>query len=82
MGIKKVNETEEHRNFVTLALTEIKGDIERVKIIVEKNEKWLVKLNGRVRDNEKDISRIKGIGGTISAILIALLGWFKLGDFK
>ena len=77
-----MNETEEHRNFVTLALTEIKGDIERVKVIVEKNEKWLVKLNGRVRDNEKDISRIKGIGGTISAIVIALLGWFKLGDFK
>ena len=77
-----MNETEEHRNFVTLALTEIKGDIERVKIIVEKNEKWLVKLNGRVRANEREISRIKGIGGTIAAIVIAILGWFKLGDFK
>ena len=40
------SETEEHRNFVTIALTEIKGDTERVKVIVEKNEKWLVKLNG------------------------------------
>ena len=58
------SETEEHRNFVTIALTEIKGDTERVKVIVEKNEKWLVKLNGRVRDNEVAISRIKGIGGT------------------
>ncbi len=77
-----MNETEEHRNFVTIALTEIKGDIERVKVIVEKNEKWLVKLNGRVRDNEKEISRIKGIGGTLSAIILAMLGWFKLGDFK
>ena len=77
-----MNETEEHRNFVTLALTEIKGDIERVKVIVEKNEKWLAKLNGRVRETEVNISRIKGIGGTISAILIALLGWFKIGDFK
>ena len=77
-----MNETEEHRNFVTIALTEIKGDIERVKVIVEKNEKWLVKLNGRVRDNEKEISRIKGIGGTLSAIILAMLGWFKLGDYK
>jgi hypothetical protein len=76
------NKTEEYRNFVTLALTEIKGDTERVKAIVEKNEKWLAKLNGRVRDNEKDISRIKGIGGTLSAIIIAILGWFKLGNFK
>ena len=76
------SETEEHRNFVTIALTEIKGDTERVKVIVEKNEKWLVKLNGRVRDNEVAISRIKGIGGTLSAILIVILGWFKIGNFK
>jgi len=77
-----VNETEEHRNFVTLVLTEIKGDIESVKVIVERNEKWLAKLNGRVREAEVNISRIKGIGGTIAAILIAFLGWFKIGDFK
>ena len=75
-------DTEEHRNFVTVALTQLTGDMERVKLVVEKNEKWLVKLNGRVRDNEKEISRIKGIGGTIAAIVIAILGWFKLGDFK
>ena len=73
---------EEHRNFVTVALTEIKGDIERVKVIVEKNEKWLRKLNGRVRENEVAISRIKGIGGTIVAIAISVLGWFKISDFK
>ena len=80
--MNKDKETEEHRNFVTVALTQITGDIERVKTIVEKNEKWLVKLNGRVRDNEKDISKIKGIGGTIAAFLIAVMGWFKMGDFK
>ena len=80
--MSKEKETEEHRNFVTVALTQLTGDMERVKTIVEKNEKWLVKLNGRVRDNEKDISRIKGIGGTIAALIIAVLGWFKIGDFK
>ena len=29
-----------------------------------------------------DISKIKGIGGTIAAFIIAVLGWFKIGDFK
>ena len=80
--MSKERETEEHRNFVTVALTQLTGDMERVKTIVEKNEKWLAKLNGTVRNNEKDISRIKGIGGTIAAIVIAILGWFKIGDFK
>tara|TARA_R110002012_G_scaffold194163_4_gene361991 strand:+ start:6301 stop:6543 length:243 start_codon:yes stop_codon:yes gene_type:complete len=78
----KQKRTDEHRNFVTVALTQITGDLERVKALVEKNEQWLAKLNGRVRDNEKDISRIKGIGGTIATLIIALLGWFKIGDFK
>ena len=78
----KEKETEAHRNFVTVALTQLTGDMERVKVIVEKNEKWLVKLNGRVRDNEKDIAKVKGIGGTIAAFIIALLGWFKIGDLK
>ena len=51
-----------------------------MKAIVEKNEKWLVKLNGRIRDNEISISRIKGIGGTLATIILAVLGWFKIGD--
>jgi hypothetical protein len=77
-----MNETEKHRNFVTIVLTGMKGDLEKIKMTVEKNEKWLEKLNGRVRDNEVAISWIKGIGGTLSAILIAIASWFKLGDFK
>ena len=77
-----MNETEEHRNFVTIVLTEMKGDLGKIRMTVEKNEIWLEKLNGRVRDNEVAISWIKGIGGTISAILIAIASWFKLGDFK
>tara|TARA_R110002012_G_scaffold293726_2_gene489508 strand:- start:346 stop:588 length:243 start_codon:yes stop_codon:yes gene_type:complete len=80
--MSKAKETEDHRNFVTIALTELKGDMEKVRSIVERNEKWLAKLNGTVRKNESDISKIKGIGGTIAAFLIAVLGWFKIGDFK
>jgi hypothetical protein len=77
-----MNETEEHRNFVTIALTEIKTDIAGIKVTVEKNEKWLSKLNNRVRKNESAIAWIKGIGGTIGTILVAIASWFKLGDFK
>ena len=78
--MSKEKETEDHRNFVTIALTQLTGDMERVKTIVEKNEKWLVKLNGRVRINEKDISRMKGIGGTVAAIMLAIISWFKIGE--
>ena len=39
-----MNETEEHRNFVTIVLTKMKGDLEKIKMTVEKNEKWLEKL--------------------------------------
>ena len=75
-----MNETEEHRNFVTIALTQIKGDLERVILTVEKNENWLKKLNNRVRKNEVSISWIKGIGAAITTIFIAITGWFKLGE--
>ena len=50
----KEKETEEHRNFVTVALTQLTGDMDRVKTTVEKNERWLAKLNGTVHNNEKD----------------------------
>ena len=71
---------EEYRNNITLHLTRMSGDIEHIKEKVNDNNKHLLKLNGRVRDNEVAISRIKGIGGTISAILIAIIGWFKMGE--
>ena len=37
-------------------------------------------INGRVRDNEKQISWIKGIGTTITFILGSILTWFKIGE--
>ena len=74
---KKVDE---YRNNITLHLTRMSGDIEHIKEKVNDNNKHLLKLNGRVGDNEVAISRIKGIGGTISAILIAIIGWFKMGE--
>ena len=73
---------EEYRNNITLHLTRMSGDIEHIKEKVNDNNKHLLRLNGRVKENEVAISRIKGIGGTISAILIAILGSFKIGNFK
>ena len=74
---KKVDE---YRNNITLHLTRMSGDIEHIKEKVNDNNKHLLNLNGRVRNNEVAISRIKGIGGTISAIIIAVLSWFKMGE--
>ena len=73
---KKVDE---YRNNITLHLTRMSGDIEHIKEKVNDNNKHLLRLNGRVKDNEVAISRMKGIGGTVSAIIIAILGWFKMG---
>ena len=77
-----MSKVEEYRTNITLHLTRMSGDIEHIKEKVNDNNKNLLNLNGRVRNNEVAISRIKGIGGTISAVILAILGWFKLGDFK
>ena len=76
----KKNNTEQYRNNITLHLARISGDIEHIKEKVNDNNKHLLRLNGRVKDNEVAISRMKGIGGTLSAIIIAILGWFKMGE--
>ena len=41
-------------------------------------EDYLVRLNGRVRDNEKDISKVKGIGVAVSVLFGIVLGWFGM----
>ena len=75
-----MSKVDEYRNNITLHLTRMSGDIEHIKEKVNDNNKHLLNLNGRVRNNEVAISRIKGIGGTISAIIIAVLSWFKMGE--
>ncbi len=35
-------------------------------------------INGRVRDNEKQISWIKGIGSTFVFVITAVLTWFGI----
>ena len=75
-----MSKVEEYRTNITLHLTRMSGDIEHIKEKVNDNNKHLLRLNGRVKENEVAISRMKGIGGTLSAIIIAILGWFKMGE--
>ena len=75
-----MSKIDEYRTNITLHLTRMSGDIEHIKEKVNDNNKHLLRLNGRVKDNEVAISRMKGIGGTLSAIVIAMLGWFKMGE--
>ena len=74
----KKNSIEEYRNNITLHLTRISGDIEHIKEKVNDNNKHLIRLNGRVRENEKHISWIKGIGGTFVFIVGSILTWLGL----
>jgi len=41
-------------------------------------EDYLVRLNGRVGDNEKDISKVKGVGVAVSVLFGIVLGWFGM----
>jgi|TARA_Y100000310_G_C20334399_1_gene646780 hypothetical protein len=41
-------------------------------------ESHLVRLNGRVNSNEKDISKVKGIGIAVSALFGIVLGWLGI----
>ena len=61
---------------------EVMTHLKYIKERVDTNHNHLLQVNGRVRKNEISISWIKGIGGTIATILLAILSWFKLGDFK
>tara|TARA_R100000808_G_scaffold7763_1_gene22457 strand:+ start:7729 stop:7938 length:210 start_codon:yes stop_codon:yes gene_type:complete len=59
---------DKHRSNVMLHLTYIRE-------MVDANNDELKRLNGRVRQNEKDISWIKGIGGTFVFLVSAILAW-------
>tara|TARA_R100001530_G_C4255269_1_gene138979 strand:- start:157 stop:390 length:234 start_codon:yes stop_codon:yes gene_type:complete len=60
---------------LTVQITRISGDIEHIKDKVNDNNKHLVRLNGRVTETEKQISSIKGIGGTLVFVIGTVLTW-------
>ena len=69
------NSTEEYRNNITLHLTKMCSDIGHIKEKVNENNKHLIMLNGRVRENEKQISWMKGIGTTVVFVISVVLSW-------
>ena len=63
---------------ITVHLIRIGSDIEHIKKDVAGIEDHLSKMNGRVRENEKSISGIKAVGGTLTVIIGAVLTWFGI----
>tara|TARA_Y100000310_G_C20121541_1_gene551693 strand:+ start:108 stop:317 length:210 start_codon:yes stop_codon:yes gene_type:complete len=59
---------------------EVITHLKYIKEKVDANHKHLIKLNGRVRNNEVAISWIKGVGTSITFILGSLLTWLKFGE--
>ena len=75
MKTKSINE---YRLDVTTHLIRISGDLEHIKENVDSINTHLEKLNGRVRDNERQISWMKGIGGTLVFVIGVILTWFGI----
>ena len=72
--------TEEHREFVIKTLTELKSDTNHIKETMEKNEKWLNKINGRLLKSEGSISYMQGIGSLLGITFGTAIGWlFRKG---
>tara|TARA_R110002020_G_scaffold275964_1_gene491151 strand:+ start:127 stop:333 length:207 start_codon:yes stop_codon:yes gene_type:complete len=66
-----MNKTNEHRDWV-------KVNIEYIVKELDKQTDKLDQINGRVRQNEKSISYIKGIGTILFALFGGLIGWFQI----
>ena len=68
-----MNKTSEHRDWV-------KVNIEYIVKELDKQTEKLDQINGRVRQNEKSISFIKGVGTILSVLFGGLIGWFKISE--
>ena len=54
-------------------------ELKYIKEMVEKNETSLEKLNGRVRQNEQELERLKGISSVAGVIFTGFIAWlFKM----
>ena len=70
-----IETTKEILTQLTVHITRISGDIDHIKEKVDDNNKHLIRLNGRVTENEKQISSMKGIGGTLVFVIGSILTW-------
>ena len=65
---------------ITLHLIRIGGDLEHIKEDIASINEHLSKINGRVRENEKQISWIMGIGTTVTFAVASVLAWLGISD--
>tara|TARA_R100000995_G_C3471884_1_gene118770 strand:- start:589 stop:822 length:234 start_codon:yes stop_codon:yes gene_type:complete len=76
----KKSDTEEYRNNITIHLTKMSSDIGHIKEKVNDNNRHLLRLNGRVRKNENQISWIKGVGRTTIFVIGIFLTWLGVKE--
>jgi len=74
----KTKNTKEFETDITLHLIRIGSDVEHIKDNIDSINKHLQLINGRVRENEKQISWMKGIGSTFVFIVGVVLTWFGI----
>ena len=68
----------EYIDDITLHLVRISSDVEHIKEKVISNNEHLEKINGRLRDAEKNITAIKSIGSTLTFIIGVILTWLGI----
>ena len=69
---------EEYRDYMTVNMTRISNDIEHIKEKVNDNNKHLLRINGRLRKAENNITSMKSIGFTLYAIIGVILTWLGI----
>jgi len=50
-------------------------ELKYIRKAVDKNEKSLDKLNGRVRETEQAVEKIKGIGSVLGIVFSGFIAW-------
>ena len=65
----KTKNTKEFETDITLHLIRIGSDVEHIKDNIDSINKHLQLINGRVRENEKDITKLKTVGITLFTLL-------------
>ena len=76
MGKRKT----EFETDVTLHLIRIGSDVEHIKEDITSINTHLSAINGRVRENEKQISWMKGIGATVTFLVATILAWLGISE--
>ena len=75
---KKANkdfDIDKYREHMITNLTVLKNDVRHIKETMVDQRTLLREQNGRIRKNEKAISKIFGIGGTFATIFSGIIAW-------